>query len=176
MSDYKRITERNEGGYIKVICNKNCPHWSICQFSEIDCEDAVLDRLAELEDMMEQGELVSKEWHDEQVLHAEETIKEYIVVMASNMDDKQKQVEVNVGIQECKECKYKLRCEECKYKLRCEECVYNEKDISKLLDQARKETAREIIQELAFAPLGLLDGTIVHLAEKYNVDISGGTR
>lgn len=31
--------------------------------------------LAELEDKIEQGELVSKEWHDEQVLHAEQEIE-----------------------------------------------------------------------------------------------------
>lgn len=32
-------------------------------------------RLAELEDKIEQGELVSKEWHDEQILHAEQEIE-----------------------------------------------------------------------------------------------------
>lgn len=34
-----------------------------------------LNRLRELEDMLENGDLVSKEWHDEQVLHAEEELE-----------------------------------------------------------------------------------------------------
>ena len=36
-----------------------------------------MKRLAELEDSLEQGELVSIEWHNEQVMHAELVIQEY---------------------------------------------------------------------------------------------------
>ena len=46
---------------------------------------------------------------------------------------------INYGIQECAKCKYFLR---------CEECAYNEKDINKLIAEARKEMAKEIYQHL----------------------------
>jgi hypothetical protein len=52
------------------------------------------------------------------------------------MKDKENQIEF--GVQECSKCKYKLR---------CEECVYNEKDINELIkferQQERKQTATE---------------------------------
>lgn len=55
------------------------------------------------------------------------------------MKTKQKKVTISYGIQVCSKCKYFLR---------CEECVYNEKDIKKLIEDAKQETAREILQEL----------------------------
>ncbi|MBQ7977927.1 MAG: hypothetical protein IJ301_05020 [Clostridia bacterium] len=76
MSDYKRLTERHESGYIGLMC-RSCEYDDKCFDFTRYCKQAIKKRLAELEDKIEQGELISKEWHDEQVLHAEETIKEY---------------------------------------------------------------------------------------------------
>ena len=57
------------------------------------------------------------------------------------MKDKEKQI-INLGVQECSKCQYKIR---------CEECVYNEKDISELIkfekEQARKETAEKLLND-----------------------------
>ena len=62
MSNYKRITEWKE-------------EWDAWVADATKSE--LIKHLAELEDKMEQGELVSKDWHDEQIAHAENTIKEY---------------------------------------------------------------------------------------------------
>lgn len=42
---------------------------------------------------------------------------------------------LNLGIQECSKCEYKLR---------CEECANNKKDMQKFASEVRKETADEI--------------------------------
>ena len=38
----------------------------------------IYNRLAKLEDMLDDGELVSKDWHDEQVLHLEEQCQQFL--------------------------------------------------------------------------------------------------
>lgn len=53
---------------------------------------------------------------------------------------------LNFGIQECSKCQYKLR---------CDECVYNGKDISKIVNETRKETAEKFAERVSKAFIGL---------------------
>ena len=76
-------------------------------------------------------------------------------------------------------------CSKCQYKLRCEECVYNEKDISEIIkfekQQVKKDTAREILQEIrGYYPVDIehcdkSDAFILRLcfdlAKQYGVDL-----
>lgn len=57
MTDYKRITRRNEDGttWVKCVC---CDNVATCDYTKESCCQVLQDRLAELEDMIEQGLLV----------------------------------------------------------------------------------------------------------------------
>lgn len=68
---YERLTERR-GGLIIDKCG-NCENVNNPQgCTDKNCYEIMKNRLAELEDKLENGELVSKDWHDEQVLHLQE--------------------------------------------------------------------------------------------------------
>ena len=82
-----------------------------------------------------------------------------------------KQIEIQFGLQECSKCEYNIR---------CEECVYNEKDISELIkfeqQQARKETAREIFNNLLKEfykrkSCGNADVVVYEIAKQYGVEV-----
>lgn len=65
---HKRITERR-GGLIIEKCG-NCDNVRNPQgCTDKKCYEIMKKSLAELEDMLDDGELVSKDWHDEQVGH-----------------------------------------------------------------------------------------------------------
>ena len=57
MSDYKRLTRRNNDGtsWVKCVC---CDKVSTCNYTKDSCCQELQDRLAELEDLIEQGTLV----------------------------------------------------------------------------------------------------------------------
>lgn len=57
MTDYKRITRRNEDGttWVKCVC---CDNVATCDYTKESCCQVLQDRLAELEDLIEQGLLV----------------------------------------------------------------------------------------------------------------------
>ena len=57
MTDYKRITRRNEDGttWVKCVC---CDNVTTCDYTKDSCCQVLQDRLAELEDLIEQGTLV----------------------------------------------------------------------------------------------------------------------
>ena len=57
MSDYKRLTKRDADGNLWTKC-KECAIYDKCDFSYDVCCEELTDRLAELEDMIEQGTLV----------------------------------------------------------------------------------------------------------------------
>lgn len=57
MKDYKRLTKKFENGYIMVDCT-NCPSCDKCDDRTHYCETTTKDRLAELEDKIENGTLV----------------------------------------------------------------------------------------------------------------------
>lgn len=88
--EYKRLTTKDESGDIILNCQECQYHELFCMIcTDYHCINALKTRLAELEDKIEQGvlasiedmlkngELVSKEWHDEQVMHAENELQEY---------------------------------------------------------------------------------------------------
>lgn len=56
MSEYKRLTERHENGYIELMCN-SCKYNDKCDVETRYCNEAVKNRLAELEDKIENGAL-----------------------------------------------------------------------------------------------------------------------
>ena len=56
MSEYKRLTERHENGYIELMCN-SCKYNDKCDVETHYCNEAVKNRLAELEDKIENGTL-----------------------------------------------------------------------------------------------------------------------
>ena len=57
MSDYKRITRRNEDGttWVKCVC---CENVATCDYTKESCCQVLQDRLAELEDKIENGTLI----------------------------------------------------------------------------------------------------------------------
>lgn len=57
MTDYKRITRRNEDGTTWVKCVW-CDNVATCDYTKESCCQVLQDRLAELEDLIEQGLLV----------------------------------------------------------------------------------------------------------------------
>lgn len=63
---YERLTERSGKAIVikQTSTNDSKSIWN------------AIERLAELEDKIECGEFVSKDWHDEQVLHAENRLAE----------------------------------------------------------------------------------------------------
>ena len=61
---YERLTEKRETPLVMSM------------WGGTSKELKIYNRLAELEDKIECGEFVSKDWHDEQVLHAENRIAE----------------------------------------------------------------------------------------------------
>lgn len=81
----ERLTTRFGLSFVGVS-GKKCPKTEKRGYfcNEIICELRAnrechflktVDRLAELEDKIENGELVSKDWHDEQALHDQEEIE-----------------------------------------------------------------------------------------------------
>lgn len=67
MIDYKRITRREEDGTTWVKCVR-CDNVDICDYTKESCCQVLQDRLAELEDLIEQGLLVQL---DENLIGAE---------------------------------------------------------------------------------------------------------
>ena len=57
MTEYKRLTRRNEDGTTWVKCPA-CEIYDICDFTHECCCEELQDRLAELEDKIENGTLV----------------------------------------------------------------------------------------------------------------------
>ena len=76
---------------------------------------------------------------DKQIAKNEGAFVDLLNQEIKELQESQRQVNLTFGIQECSKCKYKLR---------CDECVYNEKDIEKLMSEARKETAEKFAAEL----------------------------
>lgn len=74
------IIKAFENCYIKHLHNCDgcpCDDWG-CGVSKEDILDLINSQkatIAEYERKLEDGELVSKEWHDEQVMHLQEEIK-----------------------------------------------------------------------------------------------------
>ena len=73
MTDYKRLTEKMGGIYI-TNCD-NCPSIALCDDNNC-CDDVMIQRLGELEDKIERGELVLKkevlkEFAEKVKVHAE---------------------------------------------------------------------------------------------------------
>ena len=56
MSEYKRLTERHENGYIELMCD-SCKYNDKCDVETHYCNEAVKNYLAELEDKIENGTL-----------------------------------------------------------------------------------------------------------------------
>lgn len=76
MKEYKRLTERKEDGYIKILCND-------CEYAIKDkcgvyephyCTRAVKERLAELEEKIENGTLIPVESLNEQGYYKSEDL------------------------------------------------------------------------------------------------------
>ena len=59
MKDYKRLTERDEDGITFLNCT-NCYIEDKCDATKETCCDELKDRLAELEDKIESGELCDR--------------------------------------------------------------------------------------------------------------------
>ena len=57
MTEYKRYTKRDDAGIAYPIC-KDCELYGECGFTYRCCYERVKDRLAELEDMIEQNVLI----------------------------------------------------------------------------------------------------------------------
>ena len=57
MSEYKRLTERHENGYIELMCD-SCKYNDKCDVETHYCNAAVKNCLAELEDKIENGTLI----------------------------------------------------------------------------------------------------------------------
>ena len=57
MSEYKRLTERHENGYIELMCD-SCKYNDKCDVETHYCNEAVKNCLAELEDKIENGTLI----------------------------------------------------------------------------------------------------------------------
>ena len=58
MSEYKRLTERHENGYIELMCN-SCKYNDKCDVETHYCNEAIKNYLAELEDKIENGTIVA---------------------------------------------------------------------------------------------------------------------
>ena len=118
MNKGKRFTERMKFNGVKYEdrgdCNIICYHDS----DENDPIDEMAIRLCELEDMLDDGELVSKDWHDEQVLHAENVIEE-------------QKAEIE-----------KLLCKNAELEVRCEGVLTDYYAQSKTCDEQRVEIER----------------------------------
>ena len=69
MSEYKRLTERHENGYIELMCN-SCKYNDKCDVETHYCNEAVKNCLAELEDKIENGTL--KEFSKDSVVLSKE--------------------------------------------------------------------------------------------------------
>lgn len=69
MSEYKRLTRRNEDGTTLVKC-ADCYIQDKCDFTKETCCEELQDRLAELEDKIENGEIgdINAERHRMKVL------------------------------------------------------------------------------------------------------------
>ena len=99
MSDYKRLTKKFENGYVMADCT-NCPSCNKCDDITHYCQTTVKERLAELEDKIEQGVLVyqnksndsfdcgyheyAKEKHNERVLKNPQRIDFAIKLFEAN--------------------------------------------------------------------------------------------
>ena len=57
MSEYKRLTERHENGYIELMCD-SCKYNDKCDVETHYCNEAVKNCLAELEDKIENGTIM----------------------------------------------------------------------------------------------------------------------
>ena len=57
MSDYKRLTQKLENGYVMADCT-NCPSCNKCDDITHYCQRTVKERLAEIEDKIENGTLI----------------------------------------------------------------------------------------------------------------------
>lgn len=57
MSEYKRLTERHENGYIELMCN-SCKYNDKCDVETHYCNETVKNCLAELEDKIENGTII----------------------------------------------------------------------------------------------------------------------
>lgn len=57
MSEYKRLTERHENGYIELMCN-SCKYNDKCDVETHYCNEAVKNCLAELEDKIENRTII----------------------------------------------------------------------------------------------------------------------
>ena len=57
MSEYKRLTERHENGYIELMCN-SCKYNDKCDVETHYCNEAVKNCLAELEDKIENKTII----------------------------------------------------------------------------------------------------------------------
>lgn len=57
MKDYKRLTDRDGDGIPYVKC-ADCYIWDKCDLTKEVCYEELQDRLAEIEDKIERGELV----------------------------------------------------------------------------------------------------------------------
>ena len=57
MSEYKRLTERHENGYIELMCD-SCKYNEKCDVETHYCNEAVKNCLAELEDKIENGTIM----------------------------------------------------------------------------------------------------------------------
>ena len=64
MSDYKRLTKRDNDGNLWTKC-KECAIYDNCDFSYDTCCVELTNRLSELEDKIENGTLVFTEYKDE---------------------------------------------------------------------------------------------------------------
>ncbi len=59
MKKYKRLTEKDKNGKNSIDCGKKCPNYENCNCSIFTCNKFIINRLAELEDKIEQQEMVS---------------------------------------------------------------------------------------------------------------------
>ena len=57
MKEYKRLTKKFENGYVMADCS-NCPSCNKCDNITHYCQTTIKERLAELEDKIEQGLMV----------------------------------------------------------------------------------------------------------------------
>ena len=101
MMEYKRLTRRNEDGTTWVKCAV-CDIQDKCDFTKECCCQELQDRLAELEDKIEQGTLVQKEDHDvlqDKVKELEIVIKEAQVAFFKALSEESEITKANVEAQ-----------------------------------------------------------------------------
>ena len=118
MNKGKRFTERMKFNGVKYEDRGDCNIICYPDSDENDPIDEMAIRLCELEDMLDDGELVSKDWHDEQVGHAELVIEE-------------QKAEIE-----------KLLCKNAELEVRCEGVLKDYYTQSKTCDEQRLEIER----------------------------------